>query len=1087
MAGRTVSRAEAWTKVYEAFQTINFASYDFNSVKQALIDYTKLYYRENFNDYIESSEFIAILEMFAYIAEITAYRIDMLAHENFLTAAQRKESILRLAKLISYSPSRNIPSRGLVKITSVRTTENIADTFGNNLANKTIIWNDSNNANWKEQFLTIIQQVLAQEFGSVNPNERLQMDDVLFELYPLKNNPIVNNGPSVFTYNTTVSGKSIPMELVPITFSEGNIIEKRPEVNMPFTIIYGNDALGDSSGTTGFFCFTKQGNIRNIYRVFDGITPNQTFDLNDININETDIWVNNIDSITLAITNDGKDTSSRSGEWVQVDLAHAQNIVFNTNKNRKKYEIETLANDNVRLIFGDGEFADIPSGAYHIWYRVSGNSDAVIPQSAIIDKQTSFTYKDSSGIIQTFSFTFSLINTLQNGSPSEDIEHIRRVAPSVYYTQDRMVNGRDYNTFMLQDPSILKLRAINRTFSGDSKYISWYDPSEYYDNVKIFGDDLVLYYDSRNAVAGRLIAISTPISVNQLITNYIQPLIGSMEFFMVMSPWFELNGNNINNMRKEFNQEPLSYDTNKTELAEIGEALNMISTSTVDLYYTLLFDEWWANPTPAILATDPNAIKMLSITAQYQGSILSGWTITHASNRLIAHSESTKFWNTNRADRLVPYDFNFLSNVVTSDSLNTNADNLIILKANSNGANSSLLSKSYYFNVMGIETIDTNLLDAGLPDVREISVVGIDFNNDNIPDFVNIPELFYHNYNITFTTTPSSTILNTLPKSILHVSNVDEMNASLKILLYTHDNHSYWINYSDTPTVGTWSCASVNIINSVIQIQYPTGVIPHVNDVFTVSIANFVYFSRLSAIERWIPIDNANDTIRMAWYNDLATVEDQRSYIRFVGRGELNFAWMHRSPRYHLVDPAATNIIDIFIITNGYYTSMKRYLNYQIAQAPTPPTPLDLRTSYSYLIDNKMISDTVVLHSGKIKLLFGTRAEQNVQASFKVIRPKIQSMSDNQVRSLIVETIKVFFDINKWEFGETFYFSELSAYIHAALGAEIDSIVLVPTYTNSQFGDLYQIRCNEDEIFIPDITINQIEFVSSYTQENLRQ
>jgi len=104
-------------------------------------------------------------------------------------------------------------------------------------------------------------------------------------------------------------------------------------------------------------------------------------------------------------------------------------------------------------------------------------------------------YMDSTNTIQTFTFTFSLVNSLQNSSKSEDIEHIRRVAPSVYYTQDRMVNGRDYNSFMLQDPSILKLKAINRTFSGDSKYIAWHDPKEYYEDVKIFGEDFYNKYD----------------------------------------------------------------------------------------------------------------------------------------------------------------------------------------------------------------------------------------------------------------------------------------------------------------------------------------------------------------------------------------------------------------------------------------------------------------------------------------------------------------------------------------------------------------------------------------------------------------
>ena len=113
---RIVSRAESWERAYTAFQNVNFAAFDYNVIKQSMIDYVKLYFPEDFNDYIESSEFIAMLELFAYIGELLMYRVDMNSLENFIDTAQRKQSVLRLAKLISYNPSRNMPARGLVKI-----------------------------------------------------------------------------------------------------------------------------------------------------------------------------------------------------------------------------------------------------------------------------------------------------------------------------------------------------------------------------------------------------------------------------------------------------------------------------------------------------------------------------------------------------------------------------------------------------------------------------------------------------------------------------------------------------------------------------------------------------------------------------------------------------------------------------------------------------------------------------------------------------------------------------------------------------------------------------------------------------------
>lgn len=541
---RDISKAEAWERAHEVFTQVNFNAFDYNSIKESLLDYMKLYYPEDFNDYIESSEFIALLELFAYVGELTAYRLDLNAHENFITTAQRKESILRLAKLISYKASRNIPARGLVKIASISTTETIFDSAGRNLAGRTIIWNDANNPDWKEQFLLILNRFFEQPFGTVTPNERVQVDDVLFELYTLNNNPIGGDGRSVFAYSATTGTENYPMELVPSELTSTGPVEKRPELNGKFNFLYASDGLGDGSDTTGFMVFTKQGTLLRQEANFDGLTPNLTFDVAVNNINETDVWLNNVDPTTRTILDTDplrdvlphySDNSLRYGEWVEVDLSNAQNILFNANKNRRKFEIETLNNDQIRLIFGDGEFADIPSGAFDIWYRTSANADIAIPRSAVVNKTASLTYNDPVGNVQTVTFSFSLVGSLLNASASEDIEHIRRVAPSVYYTQDRMVNGRDYNSYPLQDPTILKLRSVNRTFAGDSKYIAWHDPSESYENVKIFGDDLALYWKDTEASNGPQTTLNTAVPTETLLTNLIEPLLCSTDVFTVIA------------------------------------------------------------------------------------------------------------------------------------------------------------------------------------------------------------------------------------------------------------------------------------------------------------------------------------------------------------------------------------------------------------------------------------------------------------------------------------------------------------------------------------------------------------------------
>ena len=47
------------------------------------------------------SEYIALIDMIAYLQTESAFPTDLNARENFLELAERRESVLRLARLLS--------------------------------------------------------------------------------------------------------------------------------------------------------------------------------------------------------------------------------------------------------------------------------------------------------------------------------------------------------------------------------------------------------------------------------------------------------------------------------------------------------------------------------------------------------------------------------------------------------------------------------------------------------------------------------------------------------------------------------------------------------------------------------------------------------------------------------------------------------------------------------------------------------------------------------------------------------------------------------------------------------------------------
>lgn len=1061
---RLVSQAESWETTYTAFQNINFAAFDYDTVKQSILDYIKLYFPESFNDFIESSELIAIVETFAYISELIAYRVDVNAHENFISTAQRKESILRLAKFVSYKASRPLPARGLVKLTSVSTTESIVDINGLNLANRVIRWNDLSNVNWKNQFLLVMNRVLQQDFGTVLPADRFQIQDVLFELYSINMIPL-NTG--VFPYTASANGQTVTMELVPVAADDQyGIIERRPSNNSDFTLLYGQDGLGDASDTTGFFCYTKQGSLQKFTNVFDGVTPNQTYVVPATNVNDIDIWVNNVDPVT-GITMDVANTlpyrpetlSGKSGEWNEVDLANAQNVIFNTNPLRNKYEIDTIANNQVRIVFGDGEFADIPSGTFDFWVRSSLDQDIVVPQTAVIDTRASFTYVDALGRTQTFTFTFSLISSLQNASASETIEHIRSNAPAVYYTQDRMVNGADYNSYMMKDSSILKLRAINRTFAGDSKYIPWHDASGTYENVKMFGDDGYLYYQTTTNQD------STPtVNVDTLIGTYIEPLLSSTDIFTRIL----VAGVPANQFRRNFTS---------AEKLSISDAIaSSTLPSQIALYYNIVTYDWHAvtiSTGPTSLSGWPTQfITDALITVVQPSSFSTSYVVSRNALVLTFQSPTTMFWNTNNASTVINY-----------STLNSNQDVINVLNANLNYNKTGILKQTWQFYVLSQESIVAGP-DAGLPDVTRVSILPVDTSKTGVPPGLNVDD-------------PTGTGLADIisPKYYLDISNITIPPAGGVVLptlpiMYVVGAGDVTIVAGDTQHAGAtapqWSedASGALISNRITLYSKGTsdGVTP--NTTLYVKINEYVYFTRPSVADDWSPAPTTPDNMN-AYVVDKQTASNL--WTRYIGTSNLNFSWFHNSPRYYLVDPSPSNINDVFIITKGYYLSLKNWLEDQTAPRPVEPTPLDLRTAYNYLTGNAMISDEVVLQPGKFKLLFGSKADSTLQATFLVIRSSQQQLTDNQIKTAVVTAIRNFFDITLWEFGETFYFTELAAAIHTALPSDISSVVLVPKLTQNYFGTMFQVIVGENEIVYPDINVEDIEIVSSYTSTNLRQ
>jgi hypothetical protein len=211
-------------------------------------------------------------------------------------------------------------------------------------------------------------------------------------------------------------------------------------------------------------------------------------------------------------------------------------------------------------------------------------------------------------------------------------------------------------------------------------------------------------------------------------------------------------------------------------------------------------------------------------------------------------------------------------------------------------------------------------------------------------------------------------------------------------------------------------------------------------------------------------------------------------FLAYVGRQSLAFQYRHNSPLTNVIDPGVTNIIDLYVVVEEYYNAYQNWIKDVTGTVPEPaiPTINQLSTAYSELNSYKMVSDNIVLNSVVFKPLFGAKAAAELKATIKVVRAPRSTASISEIKSQVIQNINTYFTIDKWDFGDTFFFSELAAYLHERMGSIISSVVLVPLNPLKSFGDLYEVRCAPNEIFVSAATVNDVEVITALTQSNIR-
>ncbi len=89
---------------------IKYLGRDFDSFKKGLVEFTKTYYPNTYNDFNEASPGMMFLEMAAYVGDVLNYYVDSQFKESLLLQATEKRSVMNIAATLGYKPRLSVPS-----------------------------------------------------------------------------------------------------------------------------------------------------------------------------------------------------------------------------------------------------------------------------------------------------------------------------------------------------------------------------------------------------------------------------------------------------------------------------------------------------------------------------------------------------------------------------------------------------------------------------------------------------------------------------------------------------------------------------------------------------------------------------------------------------------------------------------------------------------------------------------------------------------------------------------------------------------------------------------------------------------------
>jgi uncharacterized phage protein gp47/JayE len=420
-----------------AEDTLRYVKVDYNSQRDALIQRIRSRYPEVWSDFVASDFGTLLLDIIAWSQGTSAFTVNRLAAENFVSTMALRESAVRLASLTGYKLKN--PSPSSVSCAATLLTAAAAEVL---IAEGTQVRTGDTN---------LIFEVATDYTIAAGETTPLSM---------------------VVTFNPQQSGSGILQTLVQVTNGEIYVDALDTSLNLTVFVQPGQRfrlAAGDPEYVISDIDTAPDASARNrlvLETPYQGATASTTAEVVDRNIQLVQGQTITERSVTPAVAQpnyvislnrtpviDGSVTVTVNGiAW------EAITSIFLADVDQQVYEVRTLPTGATVVLFGSGNFGEvIPTEAeVVVTYRVGGGTQGNIAAGAISSAVT--------GLIPSLSnpVSIQLENQLpgQGGLDAETLEEARVNIPAYTSTNDRAVTLDDYQTLAstFADPNAGQVR-----------------------------------------------------------------------------------------------------------------------------------------------------------------------------------------------------------------------------------------------------------------------------------------------------------------------------------------------------------------------------------------------------------------------------------------------------------------------------------------------------------------------------------------------------------------------------------------------------------------------------------------------------